>query len=69
MTSEAIFATGMPMVFRDEGHHARRAWVHFEDVNLSVLDRVLHVHQPADLQRDGERTGLFFELLDGFGIQ
>ena len=36
----------------DEGHGARGARVDFEDVDLAVLDRELHVHQAADLQRD-----------------
>ena len=39
----------------DERHGARGARVDLEDVDLAVLDRELHVHQPDDVERAGQR--------------
>ena len=50
--------------FADERHRSRRAGIDFDDVNLVVLDRVLHVHQPADAQGLGQRLRLLFQLRD-----
>ena len=43
----------------DVGHGARRAGVYLEHVNMFVLDGVLHVHQPDDLQSQGEPLRIF----------
>ena len=40
----------------DEGHGARGARIDLEDVDVAVLHGVLHVHQPADIERPGERN-------------
>ena len=48
----------------DEGHGARGARIDLEDVDVAVLHRVLHVHQPADLKRLGERDRLPLDLGD-----
>ncbi len=37
----------------DEGHGARGARVDLEHIDRAVLDRVLHVHQAADIERAG----------------
>ena len=48
--------------FGDEGHRARGARIDLEHVDLAVLDRVLHVHQPADVERERQRARLPLEL-------
>ena len=53
----------------DEGHGARRARVHFQHEDRAVLDGVLHVHQPADIERAGERRRLALQLVDDFRRQ
>ncbi len=35
----------------DEGHGARGARIHFEDVDYIILDGELHIHQADDVQR------------------
>ncbi len=48
----------------DERHRARGARIDFEHVDVAVLDRVLHVHQAADLERKRKFAGLPVELCD-----
>ena len=48
----------------DERHRARGARVDFEHVDVAVLDGVLHVHQPADVERERKLAGLAVELGD-----
>ena len=48
----------------DEGHRAAGARVHFDQINIAVLDRELHVHQPADFERLGQFGGLAFHFGD-----
>ena len=43
--------------FGNERHGARRARVDFQDIDLVILHRVLHVHQPDDLQRFRQLRG------------
>ena len=66
MTLAAILAQGMPVALETNGTVRRGAGVDFDDVDLVVLDRVLHVHQAADAQGLGERAGLLFQLCDDF---
>ena len=56
----------------DEGHGARGARVDLDEVDrlgagLVGLDRELHVHQPLDLERHGQRLGLALDLGDHLG--
>ena len=51
----------------DEGHGAAGARIDFEQVDDAVLERVLHVHQAADLEGEGEFGGLALELGDDLG--
>src|SRR6266700_3586302 len=39
----------------DKGHGARGARVDFEHIHLAILDGELHIHQPDDIERAGER--------------
>ena len=48
----------------DEGHRARRARVHLDDVDLAALDRVLHVHQAVHTQLEGQLAGGREDLVD-----
>lgn len=45
-----------------ERNGARGARIDLEHMDRSVLDRILHVHQPDHLQRLGERLGLSAKL-------
>ena len=45
----------------DERHRARGARIDLEDVDLPALHRILHVHQPHDVERQGQVAGLLFE--------
>ena len=47
---------------RNERHRARGARVHFQDIDLAILDGVLHVHQSADIERERECARLPLEL-------
>ena len=49
----------------DEGHRARGPRVDLEHVNLVALQRILHVHQPADVERQREFARIRLELRDG----
>ena len=53
----------------DEGHGARGARVDLEDVDVALLHGILHVHQPDDVERAGERNGLPLDLGNRFGIE
>ena len=53
----------------DERHGARGARIDLQHVDVAVLDGVLHVHQPADLQRQRQLAGLPAKLGDRFGLQ
>ena len=64
MMRAAILAIGLPIGLGDEGHGARGARVDFEHEDVAVLDGVLHVHQAADLERQGERRRLALQLGD-----
>ena len=44
----AIFAMGTPVAFGDERHRAAGAGIDFENVNILVFDRELHIHQADD---------------------
>jgi len=57
------------MALADERHGARGARVHFEDVELVVLDRELDVHQADDLERFGERVGGGADGVEHLGVQ
>ncbi len=57
MIREAILATGRPITLATNGTVRERARIDFEHVNLAILDRVLHVHQPADFQRQRQSHG------------
>ncbi len=48
----------------DEGHGARGARIDLEHIDVAVLDRELHVHQPDDAERARERRGLPLDLGD-----
>ncbi len=69
MMRQAILAMGSPMTLATKGTVRRGARVHFEDVDDAVLERVLHVHQAADLEGEGELGGLALELGDDFGAR
>ena len=51
MIRAAILAIGRPITLATNGHGARGARIDFEDVDLAVLQRILHVHQAADFKR------------------
>ena len=51
----------------DEGHGARRARVHFQNVDHAVFDGELHVHQAHDVQRARHNNGLALQLFDNLG--
>ena len=65
MMRAAILATGNADHLGDEGHRARGARIDLQHVDVAVLDGVLHVHQPADIERERERAGLPLEFGDG----
>ena len=48
----------------DEGNGAAAARVHLEKIDVLVLDGELHIHQPDNAQRAGQRLGLAADLLD-----
>ena len=50
ITFAAIFANGTPVAFETYGT-VRDARIHFEHVQVAVLNRVLHVHEADDVQR------------------
>src|SRR5262249_43624092 len=52
-----------PDRLRDERYGTRRTWVHLEDVDDRLLDRELHVHQPADAELARERDSLPADLV------
>ncbi len=53
----------------DEGDRARGARVHLEDVDGAVLERILDVHQAANLEVEGKLGGLALELGDDLGTE
>ena len=59
----AILASGTPRRLGQVRHRARRARVHFEDVDLVVLDGELRVHQADDLERPGDAARVVADRL------
>ena len=51
MMREAILAMRLADDLGDERHRARGARIDFEHVDLAVLERELHIHQAADIER------------------
>ena len=51
-----------------ERHRAARAWVGFDHEDVAVFHRVLHVEQPADVERVGERAGGASICVDDVGV-
>ena len=51
----------------DERHGARGARIDLEHIDLAVLERILHVHQPADVERQRKLGGLRLEPGDRLG--
>ena len=58
------FRVRLALCLGNKRHSSRSAWVDFDDVNLAVLDRVLHVHQAANAQRLGQRPGFTLQPFD-----
>jgi len=48
----------------DKWHRARGARVHFKNVNVAILDGVLHVHEADDVERKRKAARLPFQLGD-----
>src|SRR3546814_9411780 len=50
----------------DEGHGPAGAGVHLDQINLAILHRELHVHQPANFKRSRQSIRLTPDFRDDF---
>ena len=63
------FGDRKPDHLGDERYRSRGARIDLEHIDIAVLDSVLHIHQTADLEREGEPPGLVLEFGDRFGAE
>ncbi len=64
MTRHAILASGTPVALRDERHGPRGARVGLDHVDVVLVERVLHVHQPDDAERERDVPGQGADLVE-----
>ena len=56
-----------PAGFAGEGDRAAGPRIHLEDVDMSFMNRILHVHQTHDAKCTGDGAGVSLDRLTGLG--